>query len=51
MPASEDKSIETTSENLKTEISKEDPKSIKEETPKKNEKKQEQTKDNQDQKK
>ena len=51
MPASEDKSIETTSENLKTEISKEDPKSIKEETPKKHEKKQEQTKENLDQKK
>ena len=51
MPASEDKSIETTSEKLKTGISKEDPKSIKEETPKKNEKKQEQTKENLDQKK
>ena len=51
MPASEDKSIETTSEKLKTGISKEDPKSIKEETPKKNEKKQEQTKKNLDQKK
>ena len=51
IPANEEKSIETTSEELKTEISKEDSKSVKEETPKKNEKKQEQTKENLDQKK
>ena len=51
IPANEEKSIETTSEELKTEISKEDSKSVKEETPKKNEKKQEQKKENLDQKK